>query len=266
MTAALKTLCLDFIRLPAISVGAFRVWQRNFYYFKKFFISSMFWNFTEPVLYVVAFGYGLGFFVGKIEGVPYIVFFAPAVLAITAMQSAVFESTYSAFTKLQNQYETILMTPVSIEDIVVGEVFWGATKSFFSVLMVLLVFIGFGMIESWMIWLALPVMFLLSWCMSALAMVVTSYARDYDSFTYFFSLAVTPMTLLSGTFFPMNHFPQWGQVLAWFLPLTHGVNVIRSMYLGQWNNLLLANIAFLLVLSVLLTNWACAQMRRRLIY
>src|SRR5271163_2080155 len=109
-----KTMWRDMVTFPKLGIGTYRVWYRDFFYFKKYIFSSLLWEFADPLLYVVAFGYGLGFFVGKIDGIPYIIFLAPAILATSAMQGAVFESTYSSFTKLriQKTYETIMMTPV----------------------------------------------------------------------------------------------------------------------------------------------------------
>ncbi|MDZ4678436.1 MAG: ABC transporter permease [Oligoflexia bacterium] len=263
-----KTMWRDMITFPKLGIGAYRVWYRDFFYFKKFFIASIFWSFTEPLLYIVAFGYGLGFFVGKIDGVPYLMFLAPAILCTTAMQGAVFESTYSSFTKLrvQKTYETIMMTPVSVEEVVAGEIFWGASKAFFGVLGVMTVFLVLGMIHHWQAWLALPVLLLLAWCISAMSMVVTSYARDYDSFTYFFSIVVTPMSLLAGTFFPLSQLPKWAQAMAWVLPLTHGVKVSRELFLGRWDHSLWINLLILVIMAILFTNWSIGQTRRRLVY
>ena len=256
------------VSFPTLGIGTFRVWYRDFFYYKKYFVVAVFWNFTEPLLYIVAFGYGLGFFVGKIDGIPYMLFLAPAILGTTAMQGAVFESTYSSFTKLriQKTYETIMMTPVTVEDVVAGEIFWGATKAFISVLGVMVVFVVLGLVNHWQAWFALPVLLLLCWCMSAMSMVVTSHARDYDSFTYFFSLVITPMGLLAGTYFPLDRFPHWAQVICWFLPLTHGVAISRDLFLGKWHGALWLNLLLLLVMSILFTNWAINQTRRRLIY
>jgi lipooligosaccharide transport system permease protein len=259
---------LDMFTLPRLGFGTLRVWYRDFFYFKKYLISSILWNFTEPILYILAFGYGLGFFVGSIDGVPYMVFLAPAILATTAMQGAVFESTYSSYTKLrvQKTYETIMMTPVSVEDVVAGEILWGASKAFFGVLGVMFIYLVIGMVHGALPWLALPVLFILAWCISAMSMVVTSFARDYDSFTYYFSLVVTPMGLLAGTYFPLEHFPKWAQTLALIMPLTHGVLVTRALFLGHWHNSLWINFIVLIIMSILFSNWAIRQTRRRLIY
>jgi lipooligosaccharide transport system permease protein len=264
----IKTMWRDMVTVPKLGVGTYRVWNRDFFYFKKFFISSIVWNFVEPLLYIVAFGYGLGFFVGKIEGIPYILFLAPAILATTGLQGAVFESTYSSFTKLrvQKTYETIMMTPVSVEDVVAGEILWGATKAFFGVLGVMVVFLVMGLIQTWMAWLTLPVLLVLCWCSSAMSMVVTSHARDYDSFTYYFTLVITPMSVLAGTYFPLEHFPKWAQSLAWVMPLTHGVVVTRDLFLGHWHAMNWVNLLVLIAMSLLFSNWAINQTRRRLIY
>jgi lipooligosaccharide transport system permease protein len=264
----LKTMWRDMIAFPRLGIGTYRVWNRNFFYYKKFFMAAIFWNFTEPLLYIVAFGYGLGFFVGQIEGVPYLLFFAPSILCTTAMQGAVFESTYSSFTKLrvQKTYETIMMTPVSVEEVVAGEIFWGATKAYFATIGVMAVLVVLGLVQSPLAWLAIPFLFILCWAMSAISMVVTSFARDYDSFTYFFSLFVTPMSLLAGTFFPLNHFPKWAIAIAHFLPLTHAVIVTRALFLNRWESSMWINAGILLLIALIFTNWAINQTRRRLIY
>ncbi len=268
MLLELTNIGKDLVSFPRLGIGTYRVWNRDFFYYKKYFMQAVFWNFTEPLLSIVAFGFGLGYFVGKIDGVPYMLFLAPAILATTAMQGAVFEATYSSFTKLriQKTYETIMMTPVSVEDVVAGEIFWAATKSFFSVLGVFVVLLVLGFVPHWEALFTLPVLLLLCWCMSAMSMVVTSHARDYDSFTYYFSLLVTPMGLLTGTYFPLDRFPHWAQVAAWFLPLTHGVVVARDLYLGTWHEELWLHLGLLFLMSVVFTNWAVSQTRRRLIY
>jgi lipooligosaccharide transport system permease protein len=267
-TQFLKTMWIDMVKLPKIRMGAFKVWYRNYYYFKKFFIASAFWTFTEPFLYIVAFGYGLGFFVGQIDGIPYLLFLSPAILCTTAMQGAVFEATYSSFTKLrvQKTYETIMMTPISLEEVVAGEIFWAATKAFFGVMGVMIVLLVLKLVHTPMALLSLPLLLLLCWVMSAISMVVTSFARDYDSFTYYFSLIITPMSLLAGTFFPLNHFPTWAQAIAHFLPLTHAVVVTRALFLDKWEPSLWANVIILFLIAILFTNWAINQTKRRLIY
>lgn len=267
-TRFLKTMWIDMLKFPGLGIGSYRVWYRNFYYFKKFWLTSVFFSFMEPLLYIVAFGYGLGFFVGKIDGIPYLLFFAPAILASTAMQAAVFEATYSSFTKLkvQKTFETIIMTPITIEDVVAGEIFWSATKSFLGTLGVLAVLVLLGLVQTPTAWLTIPMIFLIAWAMSAISMVVCSFARDYDSFTYYFSLFITPMSLLSGTFFPLSQFPVWAQKVALFLPLTHGVIVCRALFLGRWNDGMWINVGVLIVIAIIFSNWAINQTKRRLIY
>lgn len=256
------------ITFPRVSVGTNRVWTRNFLYFKRYFVSSMIWNFIEPLLYVVAFGYGLGVFVGKIEGIPYLEFFAPAALAMAAMQGSVFESTYSAFTKLrvQKTYETIVIAPIGMDDVVVAEILWGGSKSFFGVVCMMFIYFVLGLIKTPMALVALPVLFIFAMTMSAISMLVTSYARDYDSFTYFFTLFVTPMSLLSGTFFPLSNFPKWAQVLAELFPLTHAARATRALFLNQWENSYWISIGVLLLLFVIFTNWTVAKVKTRLIH
>jgi lipooligosaccharide transport system permease protein len=159
-----------------------------------------------------------------------------------------------------------MMSPVSIEEVVAGEIIWAASKAFFSTLAVMIVIAVLGLVQTSMAWYALPFLFLLCLTMSALSMVMTSFARDYDSFTYYFSLFITPMSLLAGTFFPLTHFPKWAQIVAQFLPLTHAVIVARALFLGKWENTMWINVGLLALLGLLFSNWAINQTKRRLIY
>jgi lipooligosaccharide transport system permease protein len=153
-----------------------------------------------------------------------------------------------------------------MEEIVMGEILWAATKSFIGVLGVVAVFIVLGVIKTWAFLFAIPVLMLLSLAFSAMAMVVTAYARDYDSFTYYFTLVVTPMSLLSGTFFPLTNFPVWAKAIAQVLPLSHGVRVTRAIFLGNWDPIYFASVGFLVVIFVACTNWSMSRIKRRLIY
>jgi lipooligosaccharide transport system permease protein len=252
--------------VPKPGRGSIAVWLRNFLYFKQTIAISVFWAVLEPVLYLVAIGMGLGGFVGNVDGVAYTEFFYPALLCSTAMTLAFFETTYGSFTKLAHQktFSTILLSPVTIDELVIGEILWGASKSFFGVVCVSIVAIVLGVGNAMLIGPALLVLALTCWLFAAIGMIVTSVARNYDSFVYSVSGFIIPMTLFSGTYYPLNSMPTWAQSLAQLLPLTHAVGPVRGQLLGRWENSYWISIGILVVLAWPCTAVAVARLRRKL--
>ncbi|OUD14238.1 ABC transporter permease [Thioflexithrix psekupsensis] len=213
----------------------FSVWLRNFKVWQKNLMPALLGNFGEPVLILLALGYGLGYFVESMEGVPYLSFLASGILCSGAMQTASFEAQYSAYTRMnvQHTWRGILATPLDIQDIVFGEIFWAATKSFIHVTAVLIVAVLLGAIDSvWSI-VALPVLFLAGLTFASMAMVMTALAKNYDFFLYYQTLLLAPMMFLSGIFFPLSKMPELIQSLVWLLPLIHVVELVRPLLLNQ---------------------------------
>ncbi|MGE5086056.1 MAG: ABC transporter permease [Bacillota bacterium] len=253
--------------IPKFNSGALKVWQRNFLYFKKTWLVSIFWIVLEPVIYLGAIGFGLGAFVNNMGGMSYIEFFFPALLSTTAMLVAFFEATYGNYTKLTHQktYATIMLTRVGPEEIVAGELLWAASKGFFGVMGVTLVAIFFGLIDSYRILLALPVLFLLSALFSCVGMIFTSIARNYDSFIYSTSGLIVPMSLLSGTYFPLEQLPSSLRYVAYLFPLTHGVAAVRGiLHNGNWV-WIAVHIAILLVATWIAMNVSFIRLRKKLL-
>ncbi len=219
---------------PKISLRFRHVWQRNFDVWRKYYKASLVGNLGEPFLYLIALGFGVGRFIQEIEGVSYLHFIAPGLVAASAMNSASFECTFGSFTRItvQKTFHAIVATPISMEEVVVGDIFWGASKSLLSGTVILLAVFAIGLIPSPFFLLIIPLIFLVGIMFASLAMVVTAISPSYDFFAYFFTLAVSPMFLFSGIFFPLNDLPEWIQALAWLLPLTHVVNIFRNLALG----------------------------------
>ena len=210
------------------------VWQRNLKVWSKLAGPAIIGNFGEPLLMMVALGYGLGRMVGSINGLPYLDFLASGILCSSAMNTASFEGLYSAFTRMTTQrtWDNMLSTPLSVSDIAIGEALWAGTKGLISGIAILTVCYGFGIAQGWTPLLALPVILLTGICFGSLALVVTSYASSYDFFLYYFTLLVTPMYLLSGVFFPLSNMPEPVQIGAQFLPLSHAVALVRPLVTG----------------------------------
>ena len=210
---------------------AFRVWRRDLESSKRFAPSFFIAALSEPIFYLLGIGYGLGRFVTSFDGTPYAVFLAPGIIAFAAMNSATFETTIGAFTRMveQQTYAAILATPCSVADIVAGDVLWAASKSVLAVSLVLALCIPFHLVQGVLSLLLLPIAFLVGLMFGALGMVVTARAPSYDFFNYYFSLVFSVMFLFSGVFFPLESLPVWGQWLAWVMPLTHAVRVCRAL-------------------------------------
>ena len=211
------------------------VWRRNFLVWRKLLLASLVGNFGEPLLYLLALGYGLGAFVGTVQGMPYIVFLASGIVCASAMNAATLEGTYSAYVRMviQQTWDGILATPLGVRDIVFGELAWAGTKAFINAVPILLVAAALGAVHDWRALWVLPMVGLIGLSFGAMALVVTAFARGFDFFLYYATLVVTPMFLLSGVFFPLQGMPEWVQRGAQLLPLTHAVAIVRPLMTGQ---------------------------------
>lgn len=219
-------------RLSLTPSHVLAVWRRNYLVWRKLVVASLFGNFGDPFLYLLGLGYGLGLYIGEMGGIPYMAFLASGILCSSAMNTATFEGLYSAFTRMLHQgtWEGMLATPVRIQEVVAGEQLWAATKSLISGTAILIVAGLLGGIQAWeTAWLAVPAIFLIGLAFAGPALVICAVAPSYDFFMYYFTLAVTPMFLFCGVFYPIDALPQFAQIVAQVLPLTHAVALIRPL-------------------------------------
>ena len=225
----------SFYVTPRITLSFWPVVVRNFLAWKKFAVPSMVGNIAEPLITLVAFGYGLGVLVGQIGGRPYIEFLASGSVVASAALAATFEALYSAYSRMaiQKTWDGILNAPVALDDIVFAEMLWAALKGLFSVAAILVVIFLLGISRSPSMLIALPVLGLVGVTFASIALVFNSLAKSYDFFTYYFTLVITPMTFLSGVYFPMAQMPAWLQAIAQVLPLTAAVDLVRPLVLGE---------------------------------
>jgi lipooligosaccharide transport system permease protein len=216
------------------------VFLRNWLVWKKLAIPSLVGNIAEPLMWLVAFGYGLGALVGQIElggeKVPYILFLASGSICMSAMNAATFEALYSAFSRMhvQKTWDGIMNAPVRLDDVVLAEMLWAAFKALFSVTAILLVMIALGISHSWKLLVAWPVLLGVGITFSCMALIFNALAKGYDFFTYYFTLFLTPMMFLSGIFFPREQLPAFVRVIADWLPLSVAVDLVRPMFLDRW--------------------------------
>jgi lipooligosaccharide transport system permease protein len=240
--------------------------ERNFLVWRKLLVPSLIANLADPLIYLLGLGFGLGALVGSVDGRPYSTFLAGGMLCFSTLNSASAESLYSAFSRLkvQRTWEGILHAPMTITDVVVGEWLWAAAKATLSGSAILVVMYGFGFAKGAAPLAVVPVLFAVGLCFSGVALIMTTLARSYDFFTYYFTLLVTPMGFLSGVFFPLHQLPAPVQAVAWVLPLAHAASLARGLTLGDPMPWPWLSLAVLLAYGFAGVTIAAAIARRRL--
>ena len=243
-----------------------RLWQRNRDVFFRLWHSEAPGFIAEPIIILLALGLGLGAYIGLVDGQRYIEFIAPGIVASYAMFSASFECTYGSFVRMeyQNTYDAILATPLNVEDIAAGEIFWGATRALMTGSIILAIAAAFQLVHSpWAV--LIPIISFLEGIMFAsIALFFTSIAPAIYTFNYFFTLFINPMFFLSGVFFPLSSFPEILQKLSWVAPLTPVVHLTRALFQGEFHPNLLLALALIIVFSILFFSMSLVTMRRRL--
>lgn len=251
-----------------LTLRCFAVWYRNMLVFRRYLFSNIVTGFVEPLVYLFGMGFGIGAFVRQMEGLPYATYIAPGIIAASAMFNASFESTFGTFIrmKFQKTFDAIIATPVNIEEVVAGEILYGATKAALGGTTILVAIHLFGLLPGFHpLALLVPlVALLLGLLFSVVAVIIAAVVPNIDAFNYYITLALTPMFILSGTFFPVETLPPAMQAGAWFTPLFHGVRLSRELVLGQTTHLM-ADGVWLLVVTAVLAPLPLWLMRRKLI-
>lgn len=254
--------------VPVPTWSAWKVWHRNLSVFFKTYTVNFLPPFIEPVLYLLALGYGLGMFVGEIGGIPYVNYIAPALLSISMMNSSFFECTYSSFVRMyyQKTFDAMIATPLTIEDVIAGELLWGATRSLIYTSAMLVVLVAFGVVSLPLSLLVIPFSFFAGLLFSGIAMCFTAVSPGIDTLNYPSFLFITPMLLFSGTFFPLSVMPEALQVFAIaVLPLAQVVTVTRSLTLVTFSPLVLYSLAWIGGCATAFFFISISLMKRRLV-
>ncbi|MBJ7455056.1 MAG: ABC transporter permease [Thermoleophilia bacterium] len=247
--------------------GALRMWQRNATVGRKTLVTTLMPRFLEAIAYLAIMGLGLGTYLTTVEGVDYVDFIAPGVLASTIMFGAIIETTYNAFVRIhvRRVVEAVVTTPLSIADVVVGEYLWAATRAVVYGLIFLLVMVAFGLVHTPMALLLPPVFAIGALTFAVLGMAYTSFVSNIEHFNILFTGVLTPMFLFGGVFFPFSGLPDWAQVVGWCLPLSHLVAATRDLTLGGAGLGTLAHVGALLALLVVLFPFPAARLSRTLL-
>jgi lipooligosaccharide transport system permease protein len=243
------------------------MWQRNATVGRKTLLTTLAPRFLEAIAYLAIMGLGLGTYLTTVEGVDYVDFIAPGVLASTIMFGAIIETTYNSFVRIhvRRVVEAVVTTPLSLADVVVGEYLWAATRAMVYGLVFLLVMLAFGLVHTPMA-LLLPFVFAVgAMTFAVLGMAYTSFVTSIEHYNILFTGLLTPMFLFGGVFFPFSGLPDWAQAVGWCLPLSHLVAATRDLTLGGADLMTLAHVGALLVLLVALFPLPAARLQKTLL-
>lgn len=244
--------------------------ERNFLSFRRTW-SIIVSGFFEPVFFLYAMGVGIGSMVGGVEvgggrAVPYLVFVAPALLASSAMNGAIFDSTTNVFFKLKyaKLYDSVLATPLGPRDVAIGEITWALLRGLVYSGAFLLVAGLAGAVTTWWALLAVPAATLIGWAFAAVGMASATYMRTWADFDYV-QLAILPMFLFSATFYPLTTYPEPLQWVVQATPLYHGVAMVRDLMLGQVGAGIVVHIGYLVVMGAVGTVWTAGRVEKLLL-
>ena len=260
------------IRNPKLITWRFiRVWQRNWDVYIKTWRINFLPPILEPIFYLLAFGAGLGYLVGQLNFggrlISYAAFIAPGVLAINIMQNAFFETTYASYVRMyyQKTFDALMATPLTVEEVILGEMAWGASRSLMATALMMIILTFFGLLSyPWSLGILL-VSLLGGIAFGAVGMCFTALTPNIEAFNLPVFLFITPMFLFSGTFFPLDQLPFWAKMLAWVFPLTHVVELTRALALHIISLQQLWNFLYLLIFCLITLPLSLRLMVRRLI-
>ena len=254
--------------VPHLSARVLAVWRRDLDVFRRLFWVNFAVPMLEPILYLLALGFGLGLFVKEINGISYPRFIAPGLVAVAIMYGSFFECSYASFVRMyyQKTFDAIVATPVNLEEVVAGEILWGATRATINAAVVFFVVVAFGLSSPLPLAGILPLAFLGGILFGSLGMISTALVPGIEYFNIPIFLFLTPMFLFSGTFFPLEVLPRVAQKASYaLLPLTHTVRMARSLMLSRPGIALFESLVWTVVVTLIAFPLALYLMQRRLI-
>lgn len=257
--------------LRNISWRATRVWRRNIDVFLVTLPIEGLPAIVEPILYLLAFGMGLGTMIGALHyqgrAVDYLHFLAPGTVAVAILFWSYFEMTYASYIRMyyQKTFDAILATPLLVEDVILGELLWGTTKAVIAATIMLGVLTALRLTAfPGALWV-IPIAALGGLLFAGLGMVMTAVTKTISQFNVPIFVLIMPMFTFSGTFFPIDILPRWAQVVAWCVPLTHVSFLVRAAVLGFPHPGLIGSILYIASAALVLACAALVLMKRRLI-
>lgn len=253
---------------PTLSQRLYSVWYRHMRVYTKNLLSNGLPPFLEPVLFLLGIGLGLGKYITQtMEGLAYIEFLGTGLLVTTAMFTSAFECTFGTFIRLEFEkvYDGMLAAPITVNNLIVGEILWAGTKGLFFSSAVLCILTAFGIVHLPQSLLAPLVGFLTGMMFAALSLLVTSFVKTINHFNFYLTGFISPMFFFSGVVFPVSNLPPTVRFVAEIVPLTHAVRLVRAVCLSRYQLGLLGDLAYIAVFIVVVGVLAIKRLRCRLV-
>jgi lipooligosaccharide transport system permease protein len=254
-------------RLPSLAHRLYSVWFRHVLVYTRNIISNGLPPFMDPLVFLVGVGLGLGKYIVSMENIPYIQFLASGLLVTSAMYTSAFECTYGTFVRLEfdKVYDGMLAAPITATDLIVGEILWAGTKGFFFSFAVLIMVSIFNVIPLSASVFAPLVGFLTGILFGALSLLITSFVKTMNHFSFYFTGVLSPMFFFSGVVFPITSLPKAAQPVAWALPLSHPVALARALCTQHLHTGLWLNLLYILAFTAVTGLFAVRRLRKRLV-
>lgn len=239
-------------RTPPLIHRLYSVWYRHAKVFSKHALTNGFPPFVEPLLFLAGLAVGVGMFVTQMEGLPYLQYLSTGLIVTSAMFTAAFECSFGTYIRMEFEkiYSGMLGAPLTVNDVLWGEILWAGTKGLFFATAVLSVICLFGILP-FKLFVVVPVIGLITGVMFAsLSLVVTALVKDINQFNFYLSGFISPLFFFSGVIFPLSALPRSLRLLAEFLPLTHPIRLFRQLYQGQFSMIMAWDTVYILVFIV----------------
>jgi lipooligosaccharide transport system permease protein len=236
--------------------------------YTKNILSNAFPPFLEPLIFLVGIGLGLGKYITEpMGGVKYIEFLGAGLLVTTAMYTSAFECSFGTFVRLEFEkvYDGMLAAPMTVNNLIIGEMLWAGSKGFFFSFIVLCILTAFGIIALPYSLLAPLVGFLTGVMFATLSLLVTSYVKTINHFNFYFTGLLSPMFFFSGVVFPISNLPAFIRPIAEIVPLTHSVRLVRAICSNNYRPILLYDLLYIAVFIIVVGFFAIKRLRRRLV-
>jgi lipooligosaccharide transport system permease protein len=256
------------VAYPSLAQRLFSVWYRHVRVYTKNLVSNGLPPFLEPLLFLLGVGLGLGKYITQsMEGLTYIEFLGTGLLVTAAMFTSAYECTFGTFIRLEFEkvYDGMLAAPITVNDLIIGEILWAGTKGVFFTFAVLCVLTVFRIIHLPAGLLTPLVGFVTGVMFATLSLWITSFVKTINHFNFYLTGIISPMFFFSGVVFPISNLPPSVRFIAEIVPLTHCVRLARAVCIGQYPPSLLASLGYAVVFTAI-TGWlAIRRLRRRLI-
>jgi lipooligosaccharide transport system permease protein len=254
-------------KTPSFISRIYSIWNRHLAVYTKNLFSNGFPPFVEPLIFLAGIGLGLGVFIKEMDGVPYIQFLASGLLITTSMFTSAFECSYGTFIRLEfdKVYDGMIAAPLTVNNLLSGEILWAGTKGFFFSLAVLCIIFAFGIIRTPALFLVPLAGFLTGLMFSSLSLLITSFVKSIDQYNFYFSGFLSPMFFFSGVVFPISNLPYPMKIIAEFIPLTHPVRIARAVCFNRWNSVVLWDFLYIILFILIIARLAITRLKKRII-